>query len=97
MVCDVGEGTVHRLWEPLAAKQTPNNGYSGKFSTPYCVAAGFIRGNVGLSDFTDAAVKRARRRARSPQKVRYRHRPGKSLSRQLYRPHPRDPCATAAQ
>jgi 2-methylcitrate dehydratase PrpD len=57
MVCDVGEGTVHRLWEPLAAKQTPKNGYAGKFSTPYCVAAGFVRGNVGLSDFTDAAVK----------------------------------------
>ena len=57
MVCDVGEGTVHRLWEPLAAKQTPNNGYAGKFSTPYCIAAGFIRGNVGLGDFTDAAVK----------------------------------------
>ena len=32
MVCDVGEGTVHRLWEPLAAKQTPTNGYAGKFS-----------------------------------------------------------------
>jgi 2-methylcitrate dehydratase PrpD len=57
MVCDVGEGTVHRLWEPLAAKQAPANGYAGKFSTPYCVAAGFIRGNVGLSDFTDAAVR----------------------------------------
>ena len=57
MVCDVGEGTVHRLWEPLAAKQTPTNGYAGKFSTPYCIAAGFIRGNVGLSDFTDAAVR----------------------------------------
>lgn len=57
MVCDVGEGTVHRLWEPLAAKQAPNNGYAGKFSTPYCVAAGFLRGNVGLGDFTDAAVK----------------------------------------
>jgi 2-methylcitrate dehydratase PrpD len=56
MVCDVGEGTVHRLWEPLAAKQTPNNGYAGKFSTPYCIAAGFVRGNVGLADFTDAAV-----------------------------------------
>ena len=28
----VGEGTVHRLWEPLAAKQTPANGYAGKFS-----------------------------------------------------------------
>src|SRR5262247_2483500 len=41
MVCEVGEGTVHRLWEPLAAKQTPANGYAGKFSTPYCIAAGF--------------------------------------------------------
>jgi 2-methylcitrate dehydratase PrpD len=57
MVCEVGEGTVHRLWEPLAAKQSPNNGYAGKFSTPYCVAAGFLRGNVGLSDFSDAAVR----------------------------------------
>src|SRR5438874_7955624 len=56
MVCEVGEGTVHRLWEPLAAKQKPANGYAGKFSTPYCVAAGFVRGNVGLGDFTDAAV-----------------------------------------
>ena len=56
MLCEVGEGTVHRLWEPLAAKQHPANGYSGKFSTPYCIAAGFVRGNVGLGDFTDAAV-----------------------------------------
>ncbi len=57
LVCEVGEGTVHRLWEPLADKQRPANGYAGKFSTPYCIAAGFVRGNVGLSDFTDAAVK----------------------------------------
>jgi 2-methylcitrate dehydratase PrpD len=57
MVCEVAEGTVHRLWEPLAAKQRPANGYAGKFSTPYCIAAGFIRGNVGLSDFTDDAVR----------------------------------------
>ena len=57
MVCEVGEGTVHRLWEPLAAKQHPANGYAGKFSTPYCIAAGFVRGNVGLSDFSDAAVR----------------------------------------
>jgi 2-methylcitrate dehydratase PrpD len=59
MVCEVGEGTVHRLWEPLAAKHRPPNGYAGKFSTPYCIAAGFVRGNVGLGDFTDAAVKDA--------------------------------------
>jgi 2-methylcitrate dehydratase PrpD len=57
MVCEVGEGTVHRLWEPLAAKQKPANGYAGKFSTPYCIAAGFVRGNVGLSDFADDAVR----------------------------------------
>jgi 2-methylcitrate dehydratase PrpD len=57
MVCEVGEGTVHRLWEPLAAKQKPANGYAGKFSTPYCIATAFVRGNVGLSDFSDAAVR----------------------------------------
>src|SRR2546429_7847793 len=50
MVCEVGEGTVHRLWEPLVAKQRPANGYAGKFSTPYCIAAGFLRGNVGRSE-----------------------------------------------
>ena len=71
MVCDVGEGTVHRLWEPLAAKQTPKNGYAGKFSQPYCIAAGFIRGNVGLSDFSDAAVSEPAIVALA-KKVRYR-------------------------
>src|SRR6266576_557272 len=57
IVCEVGEGTVHRLWEPLAAKQRPANGYAGKFSQPYCIATALVRGNVGLGDFTDAAVK----------------------------------------
>ncbi len=57
IVCEVGEGTVHRLWEPLGAKQRPANGYGAKFSQPYCIAAAFVRGNVGLGDFTDAAVK----------------------------------------
>ena len=71
MICDVGEGTVHRLWEPLAAKQRPANGYAGKFSTPYCIAAGFVRGNVGLDAFTDAAVNDPRVVALAA-KVRYR-------------------------
>lgn len=53
MVCDVGEGTVHRLWEPLAQKQNPPNGYAGKFSTPYCIAVGFLDGRAGLAQFTD--------------------------------------------
>ena len=59
MVCEVGEGTVHRLWEPLAAKQRPPNGYAGKFSTPYCIARAFVDGNVGLDAFTDDAVQEA--------------------------------------
>jgi len=57
MVCEVADGTVHRLWEPLDAKRRPPNGYAAKFSTPYCIAAGFVRGGVGLDAFTDAAVR----------------------------------------
>jgi 2-methylcitrate dehydratase PrpD len=71
IVCDVGEGTVHRLWEPLAAKQKPANGYAGKFSQPYCVATGLVRHNVGLGDFTDEAVRDPRVLALAS-KVRYR-------------------------
>ncbi len=52
--CKVGEGTVHRLWEPLASKHRPPNGYAGKFSTPYCMAVAFLDGAAGLSQFTDA-------------------------------------------
>jgi 2-methylcitrate dehydratase PrpD len=59
LVCEVAEGTVHRLWEPLADKQRPPNGYAAKFSTPYCLAAGLVRGAVGLDAFTDAAVRDA--------------------------------------
>lgn len=71
LVCEVAEGTVHRLWEPLAAKQSPPNGYAAKFSTPYCLAAGFVRGGVGLDAFTDAAV-RDRAVLALAAKVRYR-------------------------
>jgi 2-methylcitrate dehydratase PrpD len=56
MICEVAEGTVHRLWEPLAAKQRPPNGYAAKFATPFILATGFVRGSVGLDAFTDDAV-----------------------------------------
>jgi 2-methylcitrate dehydratase PrpD len=56
LICEVAEGTVHRLWEPLASKQRPPNGYAAKFSTPFLLATGFVRGGVGLDAFTDAAV-----------------------------------------
>jgi 2-methylcitrate dehydratase PrpD len=56
IVCEVAEGTVHRLWEPLADKQRPRNGYAAKFATPYLLAAGFVHGGVGLAAFTEAAI-----------------------------------------
>jgi 2-methylcitrate dehydratase PrpD len=56
IVCEVAEGTVHRLWEPLADKQRPRNGYSAKFATPYVLATGFVHGGVGLGAFTQAAI-----------------------------------------
>jgi 2-methylcitrate dehydratase PrpD len=56
LICEVAEGTVHRLWEPLADKQRPPNGYAAKFSTPFLLAIGFVRGGVGLDAFTEKAV-----------------------------------------
>jgi 2-methylcitrate dehydratase PrpD len=47
---------VHRLWEPLADKQRPRNGYAAKFATPYLLATGFVHGGVGLGAFTGKAI-----------------------------------------
>jgi len=57
IVCEVAEGTVHRLWEPLADKQHPPNGYAAKFAVPYLLAAGFVHGGVGLGAFTESAIR----------------------------------------
>jgi len=57
IVCEVAEGTVHRLWEPLADKQRPHNGYAAKFAVPYLLAAGFVHGGVGLGAFTESAIR----------------------------------------
>ena len=58
--CEVGEGTVHRLWEPLAVKQAPPNAYAAKFSTPFCMAVGFVTGDAGLEAFSEDTVRDAR-------------------------------------
>ena len=70
IVCEAAEGTLHRLWEPLAAKQLPPNAYAAKFSQPYCIAAGFVLGHAGLEAFTEERVADARLRALAA-KVRY--------------------------
>jgi 2-methylcitrate dehydratase PrpD len=56
IICEVAEGTVHRLWEPLADKQRPRNGYAAKFAVPYLLATGFVHGGVGLGAFTERAI-----------------------------------------
>lgn len=54
--CETSDGILHRLWEPLAAKQNPPNGYAAKFSIPYGVAAGLVLGEAGLAAFADEQV-----------------------------------------
>jgi len=70
VVCKVGEGTVHRLWEPLALKQSPPTPYAAKFSGPYTVAAGLVFGGAGLAEFTETALADPRVRAVA-RKVRF--------------------------
>jgi 2-methylcitrate dehydratase PrpD len=56
IVCATGEGLVHRLWEPLAAKHRPPSGYAAKFSMPFCMALGYYEDDCGLAQFDDAKV-----------------------------------------
>ncbi len=56
ILCTVGEGTVHRLWEPLDLKHRPPTAYAAKFSTPYCMAIGFVEGKAGLAQFTEEKI-----------------------------------------
>ena len=57
IVCDTGEGIVHRLWEELAVKHRPPTAYAAKFSTPFCMAVGFFDRKAGLTQFTETRIK----------------------------------------
>ena len=57
IICKVGEGTVHRLWEPLSEKRKPTTPYSAKFSVPFCIAVGLYFGKAGLLEFTEEQIK----------------------------------------
>jgi 2-methylcitrate dehydratase PrpD len=52
----VGEGTVHRLWEPRKEKNNPSTPYSAKFSVPYCVAVTLSKGGAGLEEFNETNI-----------------------------------------
>ena len=72
MVCEVGEGTVHRLWEPLAAKQRPPNGYAGEIlARPTASRPASCAAMSGLTRSPTRPCKDAGACSRSPAKVRY--------------------------
>jgi 2-methylcitrate dehydratase PrpD len=54
--CKTAEGIVHRLWEPLAHKHGPPNGYAAKFSIPYAIAVAMLRDDAGLGEYRDTVV-----------------------------------------
>jgi 2-methylcitrate dehydratase PrpD len=56
ITCRTAAGPLPRLWEPLAAKHAPPNGYAAKFSLPYLVAVILVKGRAGLTEFEDGAV-----------------------------------------
>ncbi|MFT7059416.1 MAG: 2-methylcitrate dehydratase PrpD [Pseudorhodobacter sp.] len=56
ITCKTAEGIVHRLWEPLDLKQRPPTDYAAKFSVPYGVALGLVRGHADLADFTPEGI-----------------------------------------
>jgi 2-methylcitrate dehydratase PrpD len=82
IVCEVAEGIVHRLWEPLADKQLPPNAYAAKFSTPFCIAAAFFLGDAGLAAFSEDVVRDVRIRALA-KKIRYVVDPGNPYPREF--------------
>jgi 2-methylcitrate dehydratase PrpD len=55
-VCETAAGPVPRLWEPLADKHRPKNGYAAKFSLPYLIGSILVRGRAGLAEFTDESA-----------------------------------------
>ena len=53
----------------------PRTGLQAKFSAPYCAAAAWVDGHVGLASFSDAAVQRTTLRPQMDQ-IRVAERPG---------------------
>ena len=80
--CETAEGIVHRLWEPLAIKHAPPNGYAAKFSIPYAIAAGLMFDDAGLGEYAEGVVARSDVRALAA-KVSYRVDPDNPYPKQF--------------
>ena len=82
IVCEVAEGTVPRLWEPLASKHRPPTPYAAKFSTPFCMAVGFLDGKAGLAQFSESRIHDSEVLALTA-KIRYTINPGDEYPRKF--------------
>jgi 2-methylcitrate dehydratase PrpD len=80
IVCDVAEGTVHRLWEPLEVKRRPPTPYAAKFSTPFCIAVGFFDRRAGFNQFDESRLRDERVLALAS-RIRYRVNPADEYPR----------------
>jgi len=56
VVVSVPEAWIPIVLEPATEKRVPRSEYEGKFSLQYAVASMLVRGHVGVTDFTDAAI-----------------------------------------
>jgi len=52
----VPQEVVKTVCEPVANKRRPANSYDAKFSIPYAVATGFVRGRFGLAELEEPAL-----------------------------------------
>jgi 2-methylcitrate dehydratase PrpD len=52
----VPDGVVKAVCEPVAAKRRPKTDYEAKFSLPYAVASGLVRGRLGLAELLPEAL-----------------------------------------
>jgi 2-methylcitrate dehydratase PrpD len=53
----VPDAAVPLVCEPIARKRRPDNDYDAKFSLPYAVASGLLRGKLGLQELKPEAYK----------------------------------------
>ncbi len=56
VLCETAEGYVHRLWEPKEIKSAPPSSYAAKFSVPFGVALGLLRGHADLGDYNEESI-----------------------------------------
>lgn len=52
----IPQEAVPIMWEPIAKRRRPANGYAAQFSIPYTVAAAFTRRRFGLAELSAASI-----------------------------------------